>query len=110
MLGRGTNSGFATAPLVVEGCIMMRKCHLKHVPGRRGDSGPAVAQSASPASPEHVVNYFFFVAEEVRELMAKLGFRTFDEMIGRADLLDMKPGIEHWKGGAASISRACSTR
>ena len=96
--------GFATAPLVVEGCIMMRKCHLNTCPVGIATQDP-VLRKRFAGSPEHVVNYFFFVAEEVRELMAKLGFRTFDEMIGRADLLDMKKGIEHWKARGLDFSR-----
>jgi glutamate synthase (NADPH/NADH) large chain len=79
--------GFATAPLVVEGCIMMRKCHLNTCPVGVATQDPELRKKFA-GQPEHVVNYFFFVAEEVRELMAKLGFRSFDEMVGRADLLD----------------------
>ncbi|HEU4747048.1 MAG TPA: glutamate synthase-related protein, partial [Gemmatimonadaceae bacterium] len=78
--------GFATAPLIVEGCVMMRKCHLNTCPVGIATQDPELRARFS-GQPEHVVNYFFFVAEEVRELMAKLGFRTMDEMIGRADLL-----------------------
>ena len=81
--------GFATAPLVVEGCIMMRKCHLNTCPVGVATQDPELRRKFT-GQPEHVVNYFFFVAEEVRELMAKLGFRRFDELIGRADLLDMR--------------------
>jgi glutamate synthase domain-containing protein 2/glutamate synthase domain-containing protein 1/glutamate synthase domain-containing protein 3 len=96
--------GFATAPLVVEGCIMMRKCHLNTCPVGIATQDP-VLRKRFASSPEHVVNYFFFVAEEVRELMAKLGFRKFEEMIGRADLLDMRKGIEHWKARGLDFSR-----
>ncbi|HET9046686.1 MAG TPA: glutamate synthase-related protein, partial [Casimicrobiaceae bacterium] len=96
--------GFATAPLVVEGCIMMRKCHLNTCPVGVATQDP-VLRKRFTGQPEHVVNYFFFVAEEVRELMAQLGFRTFDEMIGRADLLDMKQGIEHWKARGLDFTR-----
>jgi glutamate synthase (NADPH/NADH) large chain len=88
--------GFATAPLVVEGCIMMRKCHLNTCPVGVATQDPALRKKFT-GQPEHVVNYFFFVAEEVRELMAKMGIRKFDDLIGRADLLDMQTGIEHWK-------------
>ncbi|HEY6896996.1 MAG TPA: glutamate synthase large subunit, partial [Rhodocyclaceae bacterium] len=88
--------GFATAPLVVEGCIMMRKCHLNTCPVGVATQDPVLRQRFS-GQPEHVVNYFFFVAEEVRELMASIGIRKFDDLIGRADLLDMRQGIEHWK-------------
>ena len=80
--------GFATAPLVVEGCIMMRKCHLNTCPVGVATQDPVLR--ASSAKPEHVVNYFFFVAEEARQIMAQLGIRKFDELIGRADLLDMR--------------------
>src|SRR5204862_917818 len=78
--------GFATAPLIVEGCIMMRKCHLNTCPVGIATQDPELRARFS-GQPEHVVNYFFFVAEEVRELMAQLGVRTMDEMIGRTDLL-----------------------
>ncbi|MFO1395845.1 MAG: glutamate synthase-related protein [Burkholderiales bacterium] len=96
--------GFATAPLVVAGCIMMRKCHLNTCPVGVATQDPVLRRKFS-GQPEHVVNYFFFVAEEVRELMAQLGFRTFDEMIGRADLLDMRAGIAHWKARGLDFSR-----
>jgi glutamate synthase (NADPH/NADH) large chain len=96
--------GFATAPLVVEGCIMMRKCHLNTCPVGIATQDPELRKRFA-GSPEHVVNYFFFVAEEVRELMAQLGFRTFNEMIGRSDLLDMRKGIEHWKARGLDFSR-----
>uniref|UniRef100_UPI0035B3F92C glutamate synthase-related protein n=1 Tax=Thauera aminoaromatica TaxID=164330 RepID=UPI0035B3F92C len=96
--------GFATAPLVVEGCIMMRKCHLNTCPVGVATQDP-VLRARFSGQPEYVVNYFFFVAEEVRELMAQLGVRTFDELIGRADLLDMKKGIAHWKAQGLDYSR-----
>ena len=96
--------GFATAPLVVTGCIMMRKCHLNTCPVGVATQDPVLRRKFT-GQPEHVVNYFFFVAEEVRELMAQLGFRTFDEMIGRADLLDMRAGVEHWKARGLDFSR-----
>jgi glutamate synthase (NADPH/NADH) large chain len=96
--------GFATAPLVVEGCIMMRKCHLNTCPVGVATQDPALRRKFN-GQPEHVVNYFFFVAEEVRELMAQLGLRSFDELIGRSDLLDMKRGIEHWKARGLDFSR-----
>ncbi|GBG13740.1 glutamate synthase (NADPH/NADH) large chain [Novimethylophilus kurashikiensis] len=88
--------GFATAPLVVEGCIMMRKCHLNTCPVGVATQDPVLRKKFT-GQPEHVVNYFFFVAEEVRELMAQMGIRKFDDLIGRADLLDMQAGIDHWK-------------
>jgi len=96
--------GFATAPLVVEGCIMMRKCHLNTCPVGVATQDP-VLRAKFQGKPEHVVNYFFFVAEEVRELMAKLGVRHLDDLIGRSDLLDMRAGIEHWKVTGLDFSR-----
>lgn len=79
--------GFATAPLVVEGCIMMRKCHLNTCPVGVATQDPVLRAKFS-GKPEYVVNYFFFVAEELRQIMAQLGVRTYDELIGRVDLLD----------------------
>jgi len=96
--------GFATAPLVVEGCIMMRKCHLNTCPVGVATQDPVLRAKFS-GKPEHVVNYFFFVAEEVRQIMAQLGIRHFDDLVGRADLLDMKKGIEHWKAKGLDFSR-----
>jgi glutamate synthase (NADPH/NADH) large chain len=96
--------GFATAPLVVEGCIMMRKCHLNTCPVGVATQDPVLRRKFS-GKPEHVVNYFFFVAEEVRQIMAQLGLRTFDEMIGRADLLDTRSAITHWKAQGLDFSR-----
>ena len=96
--------GFATAPLVVEGCIMMRKCHLNTCPVGVATQDPTLRKKFS-GKPEHVVNYFFFIAEEVRQIMAQLGIRKFDDLIGRADLLDMKKGIEHWKASGLDFSR-----
>jgi glutamate synthase (NADPH/NADH) large chain len=96
--------GFATAPLVVGGCIMMRKCHLNTCPVGVATQDPALRKKFT-GQPEHVVNYFFYVAEEVRELMAQLGVRKFDDLIGRADLLDMKQGVEHWKARGLDFGR-----
>lgn len=96
--------GFATAPLVVEGCIMMRKCHLNTCPVGVATQDP-VLRARFSGQPEHVVNYFFFVAEEVRELMAQLGIRKFEDLIGRADLLDKRRAIEHWKAQGLDFSR-----
>ena len=96
--------GFATAPLVVEGCIMMRKCHLNTCPVGVATQDPELRKRFT-GQPEHVVNFFFFIAEEVRELMAQLGIRKFDELIGRSDLLDMKKGISHWKARGLDYSR-----
>src|ERR1700741_4703038 len=96
--------GFATAPLVVSGCIMMRKCHLNTCPVGVATQDPVLRKKFS-GKPEYVVNYFFLVAEEVRELMASLGVRKFDDLIGRSDLLDIKKGIEHWKARGLDFSR-----
>ncbi|HEY7760157.1 MAG TPA: glutamate synthase large subunit [Burkholderiales bacterium] len=96
--------GFATAPLVVSGCIMMRKCHLNTCPVGVATQDP-VLRRRFRGHPDHVINYFFFVAEEVRELMAKLGLRKFDELIGHTELLDMKHGIEHWKARGLDFGR-----
>jgi glutamate synthase (NADPH/NADH) large chain len=96
--------GFATAPLVVEGCIMMRKCHLNTCPVGVATQDPVLRRKFE-GKPEHVVNYLFFVAEEARELMAKLGVRRVTELIGRADLLDTRKGIEHWKAKGLDFSR-----
>ena len=96
--------GFATAPLVVEGCIMMRKCHLNTCPVGVATQDPVLRKKFA-GKPEHVVNYFFFIAEEVRHIMAQLGIAKFDDMIGRSDLLDMKKGIEHWKAKGLDFGR-----
>jgi len=96
--------GFATAPLVVEGCIMMRKCHLNTCPVGVATQDPVLRRKFE-GKPEHVVNYFFHVAEEARELMAQLGIRKIDDLIGRTDLLDMRQGIEHWKAKGLDFSR-----
>jgi glutamate synthase (NADPH) large chain len=96
--------GFATAPLVVEGCIMMRKCHLNTCPVGVATQDPLLRKKFA-GKPEHVVNYFFFVAEEARQIMAQLGIRKFDELIGRSDLLDMNKGLSHWKASGLDFSR-----
>jgi glutamate synthase (NADPH) large chain len=96
--------GFATAPLVVEGCIMMRKCHLNTCPVGVATQDPVLRRKFE-GKPEHVVNYFFHVAEEARELMAQLGVRTLNELIGRTEFLDTKKGIEHWKAKGLDFSR-----
>ena len=96
--------GFATAPLVVEGCIMMRKCHLNTCPVGVATQDPLLRKKFT-GKPEHVVNYFFFIAEEVRQIMAQLGIRKFDDLIGRSDLLDMRKGIEHWKASGLDFGR-----
>jgi len=96
--------GFATAPLVVEGCIMMRKCHLNTCPVGVATQDP-VLRKKFQGKPEHVVNFFFFIAEEVRQIMAQLGIRKFDDLIGRADLLDTRKGIAHWKASGLDFNR-----
>ncbi|KDB52532.1 glutamate synthase-related protein [Sphaerotilus natans] len=96
--------GFATAPLVVEGCIMMRKCHLNTCPVGVATQDPVLRKKFS-GKPEHVVNYFFFVAEEARQIMAQLGIRKFDDLVGRADLLDTKKAISHWKARGLDFTK-----
>ncbi|OGS97895.1 MAG: glutamate synthase subunit alpha [Gallionellales bacterium RIFCSPLOWO2_12_FULL_59_22] len=96
--------GFATAPLIVEGCIMMRKCHLNTCPVGVATQDPELRKRFT-GQPEHLVNFFFFIAEEVRELMAQMGVRKFDELIGRTDLLDMRAGIEHWKARGLDFAK-----
>ncbi len=99
--------GFATAPLIVEGCIMMRKCHLNTCPVGVATQDPELRKRFT-GKPEHVVNYFFMVAEEVRRLMARLGFRKLDDLIGRMDLLDTRRAVDHWKAGGLDFSRILS--
>ncbi|MGB9259277.1 MAG: glutamate synthase-related protein, partial [Pseudolabrys sp.] len=96
--------GFATAPLIAAGCIMMRKCHLNTCPVGVATQDP-VLRKRFKGQPEHVINYFFFVAEEVRALMAELGFRTFDEMVGQIQMLDRRKLVEHWKAKGLDFSR-----
>jgi glutamate synthase (NADPH/NADH) large chain len=96
--------GFATIALIVEGCLMMRKCHLNTCPVGIATQDPELRKLFT-GKPEEVVNYFMFVAEEVREWMAKLGFRTVNEMIGRSDKLDMRHAISHWKAKGLDFSR-----
>ncbi|HJQ11332.1 MAG TPA: glutamate synthase large subunit [Gemmatimonadaceae bacterium] len=95
--------GFATAPLIVEGCIMMRKCHLNTCPVGIATQDPEL-RARFAGQPEHVVNYFFFVAEEVREILAQLGFSTLDEVIGRTDLLRFNAPDQHQKGRTLDLS------
>jgi glutamate synthase (NADPH) large chain len=94
---------FSTAPLVATGCIMMRVCHLNTCPVGIATQDPELRKRFT-GTPEHVINYFFFIAEEVREYMARMGFRTFEEMIGRADKLKMREAIEHWKARGVDLS------
>ncbi|GAC1628114.1 MAG: glutamate synthase-related protein [Nevskia sp.] len=96
--------GFATAPLVVEGCIMLRKCHLNTCSVGVATQDP-VLRAKFAGKPEYVVNYFFFVAEEARQIMAQLGIAKFDELIGRSDLLDKSKAITHWKAKGLDFSR-----
>jgi glutamate synthase (NADPH/NADH) large chain/glutamate synthase (ferredoxin) len=95
--------GFSTAPLIVEGCIMMRKCHLNTCPVGVATQDP-VLRKKFIGQPEHVVNFFFFVAEELRQIMAKLGFRSVKEMIGRVDKLKAQKAIDHWKAKGLDLT------
>jgi glutamate synthase (NADPH) large chain len=95
--------GFSTAPLVALGCIMMRKCHLNTCPVGIATQDPTL-RAKFTGTPENVINYFFFIAEEIRELMAKLGFRKFEDMIGRVDLIHMREAVEHWKARGLDFS------
>ncbi|WP_186580041.1 glutamate synthase large subunit [Aquibacillus kalidii] len=95
--------GFATAPLAVLGCIYMRVCHLNTCPVGIATQDPELRKKFA-GSPDHVVNFMTFIAKEVRELMAELGFRTIDEMIGRTDLLERKEAIDHWKAKGVDVS------
>ena len=96
--------GFSTAPLIAAGCIMMRKCHLNTCPVGVATQDP-VLRKRFKGLPEHVINYFFFVAEEVRELMAAMGLRTLDETIGRSDLLAKEEAIDHWKAKGLDFTK-----
>jgi len=95
--------GFSTAPLVVLGCIMMRVCHLNTCPVGIATQDPRL-RAKFAGQPEFVENFFRFIADEVREYMAKLGFRTMDEMIGRVDMLDVRPAVDHWKARGLDFS------
>ncbi len=95
--------GFATVPLIAIGCIMMRKCHLNTCPVGIATQNPELRKKFV-GKPEHVINYFFFVAEELRNIMAKLGFRKVDEMIGRTDMLKQRTNVNHWKAGKVDLS------
>ena len=96
--------GFSTAPLIAAGCIMMRKCHLNTCPVGVATQDP-VLRKRFKGTPEHVVNYFFYVAEELRELMAEMGFTKLEDLIGRADYLDTKEVIAHWKAKGLDFSK-----
>src|SRR3712207_3493131 len=94
---------FSTAPLVAVGCIMMRVCHLNTCPVGIATQDPDL-RARFTGTPEHVINYFFFLAEEVRQLMAEMGFRTFGEMVGRSERLKMKEALDHWKARGVDLS------
>jgi glutamate synthase (NADPH/NADH) large chain len=96
--------GFATAPLIAAGCIMMRKCHLNTCPVGVATQDP-ILRKRFTGQPEHVINYFFFVAEELRQIMADMGFRTIDEMVGRVDRIDMSQALHHWKAQGIDLSK-----
>ena len=96
--------GFATAPLVALGCLVMRACHLNTCPVGVATQDPELRKRFA-GDPEHVINFMRFVAQEVREHMARLGFRTIDEMVGRADRLEMRPALDHWKARGLDFSR-----
>ena len=96
--------GFATAPLIAEGCLMMRKCHLNTCPVGVATQDPELRKKFT-GKPEHVINYFFFVAEEMRQIMAKLGFKTVAEMVGQSDKLNMRSAIDHWKAKGLDYSK-----
>ena len=95
--------GFSTAPLVTLGCIMMRKCHLNTCPVGIATQDPAL-RAKFEGKPENVINFFFFIAEELREIMASLGIRKVDDMVGRVDLLEMKDVLYHWKAKGIDLS------
>ncbi len=96
--------GFATAPLVALGCVMMRACHLNTCPVGVATQDPELRKRFA-GDPDHVVNFMRFIAQEVREHMARLGFRTMDELIGRADRLEARPALDHWKARGLDLSR-----
>ena len=95
--------GFATAPLITLGCIMMRKCHLNTCPVGIATQDPELRAKFS-GQPEHLINYLFMVADDARQIMAELGFRTIDEMVGRADCLELDPAVAHWKAKHLDLS------
>ncbi|EGF24218.1 glutamate synthase large subunit [Rhodopirellula baltica] len=99
--------GFSTAPLITLGCIMMRKCHLNTCPVGIATQDPELRKMFS-GKPEHVVNYLFMVAEEARRIMARLGFRTIDEMVGRSDVLSTDDAIKHWKSDGLDLTSVLS--
>jgi glutamate synthase domain-containing protein 2/glutamate synthase domain-containing protein 3 len=95
--------GFATAPLIAMGCIMMRKCHLNTCSVGIATQDPELRKRFQ-GQPEHVINFFFFIAEQVRQYMAQMGFRKFEEMVGRVEMLDVRPAVDHWKARGVDLS------
>ena len=95
--------GFATTPLIAMGCIMMRKCHLNTCSVGIATQDPELRKQFQ-GQPEHVINFFFFLAEQVRQYMAEMGFRTVDDMVGRVDMLDVQPAVDHWKARGLDLS------
>ena len=102
MLG-ADEMGFSTAPLIATGCIMMRACHLNTCPVGIATQDPELRKRFK-GTPEHVVNFFFFIAEEVREILASLGLQTLDQAIGRTDLLSSREAIDHWKARGVDLT------
>src|SRR5207302_6936845 len=96
--------GFSTAPLIAMGCVMMRKCHLNTCPVGIATQDPELRKKFQ-GTPENVINFFFFIAEQTREWMARLGIRRMEEMIGRVNLIEMRPAIEHWKARGLDFSQ-----
>ena len=96
--------GFATAPLVTLGCIMMRVCQLNTCPAGIATQDPELRKRFA-GKPEYVVNFMRFIAQDMREMMAQLGFRTIDEMIGRSDKLEMAEAVDHWKAKGLDFSK-----
>jgi glutamate synthase (ferredoxin) len=96
--------GFSTAPLIASGCIMMRACHLNTCPVGIATQDPELRKNFK-GKPEHVINYMYFIAEELRQIMAELGFRTVDEMVGQSQKLNMKKAIEHYKAQGIDLSK-----
>ena len=96
--------GFSTAPLIAAGCIMMRKCHLNTCPVGIATQNETLRKRFT-GTPEHVINYFFFIAEEVREMLAEMGFTSLNEIIGQTDLLDTRDAIDHWKAKGLDFTR-----
>ena len=95
--------GFSTAPLIATGCVMMRACHLNTCPVGIATQDPELRKRFA-GTPEHVVNFFFFVAEEARAIMAELGIARFEDLIGRVDLLEADEAVDHWKARGIDLS------